>query len=270
MKKSVLIILIFFSALNVVAQEKSLDFIQTYEGSTGDNQGFYMKLKSFSGKIQGSMFMKNNCNPLTIEGVLKENRTIELKVSNASKNLIYTFSGISENNNKIQGNFNEYNNTNTFFALGTSENFDTVLLNCSKVLETKTLNTLVIDELILTTFPSTKSSGKAWDNSMENYKADIYFTLTNENNKEIYKMPNYYLDIDSKNPLQFKIENLKIDKSLFSGKLGINFYDYDSVSSDDYIGGAIMTMEKQVFNSEQITRPVNVKDILFTIKYHYE
>lgn len=271
MKKKLLVVVMLFTTFIFIGQE-SLDFIKTYEGATGDNQGFYLKLKSFSGNLQGSIFFKNKCEVFKINGTLKKDRTISINVKRATDNLIYTFTGSLENNSKISGTFNEYQNTSTFFALETTDNFDTVTLKCNEVRQTTALNSLVLEQLILTKFPVTQKSGKTWDGAATGYKADVYFAVSDQDGKTLYDMaPQFYLDLSNeKLPLLMNKKPIKVNGENLNGRLCIAFYDHDSITNHDNLGGACFSIDKNVTDSKPRMVNIDFNGVSFSLTYHFE
>lgn len=104
---------------------------------------------------------------------------------------------------------------------------------------------VTIEDITILNFPETDASGNNWDNSLSGSYPDVYFKITDANSTELYK----YNTTNRKENLR------KVDlPSLFSAPtggfytltdltkgFGITLYDYESIGSDQFMGGVKRT-----------------------------
>ena len=84
-------------------------------------------------------------------------------------------------------------------------------------------------------------------------------------------MPNYFTDVNAKNlPLDMKINNIRLDTNVLNGFLCISFFDHDSITNHDYLGGVCRTLQKNNQGTEPQVLNIDFEGISFTINYHYE
>lgn len=117
--------------------------------------------------------------------------------------------------------------------------------DCSIRLDPKTL---VISEIKLFKFPLL-NNGLAWDptNNQTTSLPDVYVFLNDMNDNEIFNGNTYYENADyTKNSFIFT-PNTPLEIPIDNGQELIKFliYDYDSGTSDDYMGGFLFKKYEQ-------------------------
>ena len=132
--------------------------------------------------------------------------------------------------------------------------------------------TILLQSVEVEKIPSTKESGKAWDNFMENYKPDVYIRFF-----EKYHSKSITTDvIKDFTSGSFIMSNTMIIMANDLDTLTITFYDEDSVTEDDYIGSFEIPTSKLKIGSPAIGELGNIQfrtliadddNFKFTLKY---
>lgn len=100
----------------------------------------------------------------------------------------------------------------------------------------KSYSFLKINSVTIKNYPSNKKTGAAWDNAFSNYKPDVYLKITNQTKNSVLKTTNKKSDLQTNTEFTWTFDNLIIANNL-SDTYQFLFFDDDSVTEDDFIGG---------------------------------
>ena len=119
-----------------------------------------------------------------------------------------------------------------------------------------------ITKLSINSFPSRNTSNDDWDSSLAGVFPDVFFNITESGNlTSLYQLP-----------VSQRIENLRnsdlptfwstsngsafYQHTNLSQPIDINLYDYDTTSSDDYIGSITINFQNHSSYPQIITKSV--------------
>lgn len=255
----------------------NLNFVKTYEGKIDNKHEYLVKVNSNDGKIEGTYFYKSKCKNITIKGHVKKDSTFIIKEYAFGINNIPSghFVGKIINKNKLDGNWSERPSSKKypFYFIETNENYFNALQNCKTINESKRLKTLIIDEVSLTKYPLTKSSGSSWDKLTGSYKPDIFIKVSpnNDRNNFVYNNSNKrHHNVEEKQlPLNFNSLNIKLTKEQYKDGVLIQFFDLD-INLDDLMGTVKIENLKGSFEGNRITVFKESKSTKAQITYHFE
>ena len=254
------------------------NFIKTFEGRIQNKFDYYAKLKSNNGEISGFYFYTWYCEKIPVQGTIDSVGNMKLGEYGNDNKLSGIFSGKMISDTKIEGNWSESENSKElpFYFIETNESFETALENCLEKKKTRVLKNLVIDKIELLEFEPTKTNGASWDNSLGNYKPDIYLLVWDSNEKHIYKQNIAHKDVTAEQlPLVFEWPadgeaGLRFDFVDFREGFTINFYDEDSITNHDLVASIHINTFEDHYDSKKQTQEMDIVGGKMRMTYHYE
>lgn len=108
---------------------------------------------------------------------------------------------------------------------------------------------LKINSITITEFKNTKSDGRAWDNMISGTYPDVYVEIRDLTLNKIIKQTGKVTDLKPTQTQRWKFDQLIITKNSFKNTFTIGFYDDDSVTNDDLIGGTKLETIKGKLNN---------------------
>lgn len=149
------------------------------------------------------------------------------------------------------------------------------LFSCKKddLTPSDTYSKVRIDKLEVLNFPITQSDGSNWDGAAQGTFPDMYFKVARANTTTIV----YQITTGS------RVENINLLSlpanwtgmggiSLFDNDINqpidIAFFDYDSSSGDDNMGGVSVDFSNYTFGSDKFPGTITLNNGLFSIKLY--
>jgi hypothetical protein len=120
--------------------------------------------------------------------------------------------------------------------------FSLFLFSCKKNNVIQIPKKVNIKSVTILNFSESNSSGGSWDGSLQGSYPDVYFKLTNELGTELYTLPsaNRKENLRVANlPTNWTSADYYLTFSDLEQGIGVSLYDYESLSSDEFMGGVI-------------------------------
>jgi PKD repeat protein len=227
---------------------------------TSDNSGNYtfsnIEAGSYTVTASKNGYTQNNANAnvtagqtTTVNIILTNTQNIPIASFNYGGTLVtpavITFTNTSQNADSYLWDFGDgttstqanpkktYNQHGTYTVTLTATNTTSNLTDQTNQNLTIKPGKVFLQKVTLNAFPATNGSGASWDVGSW---PDVFFTISDSVTNILYEVPTYYPDLDPATlPVEWTLSP-EVQFSNWGKTYYIDLWDYDSISSNEYMG----------------------------------